>query len=88
MTTRLEFGCYVDTTHGVYAGQRLCEIAIRSGWVPDQPIDLENLDPDDYCITQAMDWMNLNIAEKDCSFCWYEGAVMYWPDSEWENVFG
>lgn len=91
MKTTLKTGYYVDSHHGIFVGQRLCDIARGYGWQGTVP-------PDDDCgdvdlqrlydlYDEALDYLNNNVAEHDHRFDWWEGNLMYWSVQEWQEVF-
>jgi hypothetical protein len=84
---KLETGCYVDSHHGIFGVQRLCEIAQEFGWDGRVPTDDEARESEDYYEygDEALHWLNENIAEEDHLFDWYEGGVYYWTLDEWAN---
>jgi hypothetical protein len=88
MATKIETGCYVDSHHGIYAIQRLCEIAQGFGWTGEVPTDEEAQGSEHYLEQgdEVIDWLNENVAEAGHSFDWYEGNVMYWGEEDWKDV--
>lgn len=87
---KIEPGVFCDGYHGVYISQLFCEFAKSCGWDGDVPTDSQihdDYDLVDDIVTNAMDWLNINVAEKGYSFCWYEGNIMYWSDEDWELAF-
>jgi len=85
-TTPLEVGCYVDSTHGIYATNRVCVLAKVFGWngLPDyvntaEPLDLEYAD-------EALVWLNKNVATEGCEFGWYDGECHYQTREWWLTV--
>ena len=89
MTTTLETGCYVDSHHGIYAMQRVCEIAQGYGWQGLVPTD-DDCQNTEYAVElsdEALDYLNGNVAEDGYIFDWWEGNVMYWSVQEWQEVY-
>lgn len=91
MKQKLEHGCYIDNTRGVYSTIALCELANSFGWdgrVPTEQDVWDQYDEVHDYADEAMDWLNCNVADEDSRFCWYEGSVMYWSNEDWEEVYG
>lgn len=84
--TTNDVGCYVDSTHGIYAPNRVCSLAKLFGWndLPDnvdtaEPLDLEYAD-------EAEAWLNKNVASEGCSFGWHDGEFHYQTTEWWQTV--
>lgn len=87
---KIEPGVFLEGYHGVYISQHLCEFAKSRGWDGDVPTDdqiYDDYDLVDDIVAQAMDWLDLNVAEDGYRFSWYEGNIMYWSNEDWELAF-
>lgn len=84
--TANDVGCYVDSTHGIYATNRVCALAKLFGWNglsdyvdTSEPLDLEYAD-------DAEAWLNENVASEGCVFGWYDGEFYYQTPEWWLDV--
>lgn len=95
MTTKQTFGtetgCVFDSSRGIYIPQEIVELARAYGWEFDgwQAWEENNDNNNDaYELSdEALEWLNLNVAEDGYQFAWWEGNVMYWSDAEWDEAF-
>jgi hypothetical protein len=88
-------GCYIDSHNGHYLSALTIQLAESFGWEDQDAIQLATKyfeDPyDSACefihdaADDAVEWLNTNIAEPEHSFGFYEGELMYWHTSQWEE---
>jgi hypothetical protein len=85
----VEFGCYVDGIHGIYAPNFICDFARSLGWTGNVPSEADCQDRSDDThadADEAIEWLNENVSGDDASFGWHEGGLFYWSHAEWEEA--
>lgn len=91
MTTKQTFGtetgCVFDSRDGIWIYESICDLARVYGWDGTwSQEDNENGNIVDIS-DEAMEWLDLNVAEDGYRFGWWEGNFMYWSDEEWEEAY-
>lgn len=93
MTTKETFGtetgCVFDSHLGIYIYQEIVDLARSWGWEFDGWEEWEKGNNEHFDVGEladyAMDWLNDNVAESGYCFVWWEGNVMYWSESDYQE---
>lgn len=80
-TYKIAPGCYVDSSWGIYAIEKVINLAVSVGFVTSPYTEDQEL----YILEDAEDWLNKNFPYPRHSWGWNDGNFGLWRNDSAES---